>query len=103
MIVCSCNGISCRDIADTVNDLLIEAPLSVITPGGVYRAMKKRPKCGGCLPHAAELIHKHAACLRGCHGHTDKQAHQATPALRHHARSRRTRTEIQTSADGAST
>ena len=75
MMVCSCNGISCRDIANAVDDLMIEDPTRVITPGTVYRALGKRPRCGGCLPNAAELIHKRAAVLRGPRPSAYKHAH----------------------------
>jgi bacterioferritin-associated ferredoxin len=75
MIVCSCNGISCRDIAEAVDNLIIEDPVRALTPVQIYRAMNKRPRCGGCLVHAAELVNERAACLRGSRGCACKHGH----------------------------
>jgi bacterioferritin-associated ferredoxin len=93
MIVCSCNGISCRDIAEAVDDLIVADPVRALSPVQIYRAMNKRPRCGGCLAHAAELVNERAACLRGSqhcackHGHSHRHscpgannaAHRAAP------------------------
>ena len=68
MIVCSCNRVSDRHIYEAVDGLMLRDPIRILTPTKVYRTIGVRPSCGSCLPHAAELIHKHAACLRGCHG-----------------------------------
>lgn len=79
MIVCSCNRISDHEIARAVDDLMMEDPVRVITPALVYRALGKRPRCGGCLSHAGELAHKRAACLRGCHDGECKHVHGGQP------------------------
>lgn len=50
MIVCHCNAISDDDIRAAVDWMRAADPLTVITPGKVYRALGKRPDCGGCLP-----------------------------------------------------
>lgn len=39
-----------------------EPPLRIVTPGSVYRALGKRPRCGGCLPLATSIIYAHLAC-----------------------------------------
>lgn len=75
MIVCSCNRITDAEIDRTIDDLMIEDPVRVITPGEVYRALGKRPRCGTCLSLAAQLAHKRAACLRGCYRCTCKNSH----------------------------
>ena len=50
MIVCQCNAISDHDIRAAVNWMRAADPQTIITPGKVYRALGKRPDCGGCLP-----------------------------------------------------
>ncbi|MEM7747881.1 MAG: (2Fe-2S)-binding protein [Pseudomonadota bacterium] len=67
MIVCSCNYITDKEIHDAVDGLMLANPIQVLTPGKVYKSIGSRPNCGSCLSHAADLIHKRAACLRGCH------------------------------------
>jgi len=49
MIVCSCNIITQREIADAISMLRTRDPFVVITPGLVFRALGKRPQCGTCL------------------------------------------------------
>ena len=51
MMVCHCNGISDRDIHAAVDWMRAADAETIITPGKVYRALGKRPDCGGCLPH----------------------------------------------------
>jgi bacterioferritin-associated ferredoxin len=75
MIVCSCNRISDAEIDRTIDELMVDDPLRVVTPGEVYRALGKRPRCGTCLSLAAQLAHKRSACLRGCHQCTCKHSH----------------------------
>lgn len=77
MIVCSCNAISCRDIADVVDALILDDPSSLMTPAQIYRALDKRPRCGGCLAHAAELVAERTACLREARSCTCKHRHKA--------------------------
>lgn len=50
MIVCHCNGITDRDIRAAVDWMRAADVCTIITPGKVYRALGKRPDCGGCLP-----------------------------------------------------
>lgn len=49
MIICSCAVISDHDIKRAVSWMRASDPQSVITPGKVYRALGKRPDCGGCI------------------------------------------------------
>ena len=49
MIVCSCAVISSDDIHRTIAWMRAASPDTIITPGKVYRALGKRPDCGGCV------------------------------------------------------
>ncbi len=62
MIVCHCNHIDHSSIEKAADELLAVDPWRLLTPGSVYRALGKRPRCGGCLPLATSLIH--ARCSR---------------------------------------
>ncbi len=57
MIVCHCNRIDHTMIEETASRLAADDPLRILTPVGVYKAMGLRPRCGGCLPLAANIIH----------------------------------------------
>lgn len=57
MIVCHCNRIDHLDIEAACAGLLANDPWKLLTPVSVYKALGKRPQCGGCLPLAANLIH----------------------------------------------
>lgn len=50
MIVCHCTGISDRDIHSAIDWMRAADGETLITPGKVYRALGRRPDCGGCLP-----------------------------------------------------
>ena len=50
MMICHCNGISDRDIHSAIDWMRASDADAIITPGKVYRALGKRPDCGGCLP-----------------------------------------------------
>jgi bacterioferritin-associated ferredoxin len=49
MIICSCAVISDRDIRETIEWMRAADPHTLVTPGKVYRALGKRPVCGGCV------------------------------------------------------
>jgi bacterioferritin-associated ferredoxin len=49
MIVCSCACISDRDIHQAIAWMRAADPDALITPGKIYRALGKRPECGGCV------------------------------------------------------
>lgn len=49
MIVCSCMRISDRDIHEAIDWMRSSDPQTLITPGKLYRALGKRPDCGGCI------------------------------------------------------
>ena len=48
MIVCSCQRITDRDIEAAIRWMRASDPLTLITPGKVYRALGKSASCGGC-------------------------------------------------------
>lgn len=50
MIVCHCTEITDREIRAAVDWMRAADPHTIITPGKVWRALGKRPDCGGCLP-----------------------------------------------------
>ncbi|ADO42116.1 (2Fe-2S)-binding protein [Ketogulonicigenium vulgare] len=50
MIVCSCLGITDKDINAAVDWMRASDAHTLITPGKVYRALGKSADCGSCLP-----------------------------------------------------
>ena len=50
MIVCSCAVITSEEIHRAIAWMRAADPDTIITPGKVYRALGKRPDCGGCGP-----------------------------------------------------
>ena len=49
MIVCSCAVITSEEIHRAIAWMRAADPDTIITPGKVYRALGKRPDCGGCV------------------------------------------------------
>jgi bacterioferritin-associated ferredoxin len=49
MIVCSCQRITDADIRAAVGWMRAADPMTLITPGKVYRALGKSASCGGCV------------------------------------------------------
>jgi bacterioferritin-associated ferredoxin len=70
MIVCHCNRIDHTEIETAASGLAAHDSWAVLTPVRVYKALGKRPRCGGCLPLAASIIHARqigdAASCAGC-------------------------------------
>lgn len=56
MIVCSCAVITKDEIRRAIAWMRAADPDTIITPGKVYRALGKRPQCGGCLPHFIAIM-----------------------------------------------
>ena len=56
MLICSCTVISDHDIRTAVKWMRSADPLALITPGKVYRALGKKPDCGGCIDHFVAAI-----------------------------------------------
>lgn len=61
MIICHCNAITDHDIRAAIDWMRAADAQTIITPGKVYRALGKRPNCGGCLPVFLKT-------LQGCDG-----------------------------------
>ena len=49
MIVCSCTGVTDRDIREAIAWMRAADPYTLITPGKIYRALGKSAECGGCI------------------------------------------------------
>ena len=49
MIVCSCTGVTDRDIRQAIAWMRASDPYTLITPGKIYRALGKAVNCGGCV------------------------------------------------------
>lgn len=49
MIVCSCTGVTDRDIRQVIAWMRASDPYTLITPGKIYRALGKSVNCGGCV------------------------------------------------------
>ena len=58
MMICHCQGISCRDIHAAIDWMRAADPDTLITPGKVYRALGKSPDCGGCLPLVLDTMRR---------------------------------------------
>lgn len=55
MIVCSCNVISDREFRRAAEELRANG-MAIVTPGAAFRALGRRPRCGGCLPTVVSLV-----------------------------------------------
>ena len=49
MIVCSCTGVTDREIREAIAWMRAADPYTLITPGKIYRALGKSVECGGCI------------------------------------------------------
>ena len=49
MMVCSCSGVTDRDISQAIAWMRASDAYTSITPGKIYRALGKSPRCGGCI------------------------------------------------------
>jgi len=49
MIVCSCTGVTDRDIRQAIAWMRASDPYTLITPGKIYRVLGKAAGCGGCI------------------------------------------------------
>jgi bacterioferritin-associated ferredoxin len=62
MILCACTGITDTQVRAAVEWMRAADPHVLVTPGKVYRALGRRPDCGGCLP-------LFLSTLAGCEGY----------------------------------
>ncbi len=58
MIVCSCTGVTDRDIRDAIAWMRAADPYTLITPGRIYRALGKSVDCGGCIRLFVDTMRK---------------------------------------------
>lgn len=70
MIVCSCTGVTDHDIRHAVAWMRASDPLTLITPGKIYRSLGKAPQCGSCIRLFVDEMRRHGetevpARLRG--------------------------------------
>ena len=49
MIICSCARITDKEVKAAVLWMRASDPQTVVTPGKLYRALGRRPECGGCM------------------------------------------------------
>lgn len=57
MIVCHCNCITHTEIEAGADALTGGDRNAVVTPVAVYKHLGRRPRCGGCLTLAANIIY----------------------------------------------
>ena len=79
MIVCHCSRITDTDIRNAIEWMRAADTDTIITPGKIYRALGKRPDCGGCLPIFMGVMETTGAF----------QVPDGPPMLRHKTRTRR--------------
>lgn len=60
MIVCSCAVITDHEIRDAVAWMRASDPTTLITPGKIYRALGRRPDCGGCVSLFVQVMKEDA-------------------------------------------
>src|SRR5688500_17096313 len=56
MIVCHCNLITDKEIAEIVRKYLREDPWQLIVPAKIFRAAENRGRCCGCVPNMVDII-----------------------------------------------
>jgi bacterioferritin-associated ferredoxin len=79
MIVCSCNLITSKDIAEAVSEIRSNDPFVAIIPALIYRYLGKRPSCGNCLPLVAWSASTPTAIAPSCM--SDGEMGQVTAGL----------------------
>ena len=95
MIICSCTGVTDRDISQAIAWMRASDAYTLVTPGKIYRALGKAPRCGGCIRLFVETVRSNEqtavpAELRGLRQRTPVTASRpAEPALRADATDRR--------------
>ena len=78
MIVCSCQHITDRDIHAAVDWMRAADPMTLVTPGKVYRALGKMADCGGCMSlfHSTLRQNPHTQVPRALRGLRDAPERQ---------------------------
>jgi bacterioferritin-associated ferredoxin len=65
VIVCSCNVLTDKELRRAARELQSGPDRVVVTPGAVFRALGKRPRCGGCFNTIIPMIHEEAPADKG--------------------------------------
>jgi len=60
VIVCSCNVLTDKELRRAARELQAGPDGVIVTPGAVFRALGKRPRCGGCFGSIIPIIHEEA-------------------------------------------
>jgi bacterioferritin-associated ferredoxin len=60
VIVCSCNVLTDKELRRAARELQSGPNGVIATPGAVFRALGKRPRCGGCFTSIIPIIHEEA-------------------------------------------
>lgn len=58
VIVCSCNVLTDKELRRAARELQSGPDGVIVTPGAVFRALGKRPRCGGCFKAIIPIIHE---------------------------------------------
>jgi bacterioferritin-associated ferredoxin len=85
MIICSCSGVTDSNISEALAWMRTSDPRALITPGKIYRALGKAPRCGGCLRQFVDHMRSDeqfavAAELRGLRPPTPAMESEAAEA-----------------------
>lgn len=64
MIVCSCNGLSCREVRAALQEAICEERHGSVSPGRVFRMCGRQVCCGACSRLVNQTIAEHSAALR---------------------------------------
>ena len=69
MIICSCSGVTDRDIRQAIAWMRTSEPYALVAPGKIYRALGKPAECGGCIRLFVERMRSDARMRHRSGGH----------------------------------
>lgn len=58
MIICSCNVLTDKDLERAAAEIRDDPSGRIVTPGGCFKKLNCRPKCGNCFPMVVQVIHR---------------------------------------------
>ena len=58
MIICSCNVLTDKDLEKAAAEIRDDPSGRIVTPGGCFKKLNCRPKCGNCFPMVVQVIHR---------------------------------------------
>ena len=56
MIICSCNVLTKRRIAEAASALAVEDPNRPVTPGRLFKCLGAKPQCGTCFATVRRIV-----------------------------------------------